>query len=659
MATAVPGPASDKITLNGSDYYIKGPVIAQPIAEFESGLKVGSATYDNRENAFYLVLDDFSGGIGRRRLNIREALGTIWDGVAANSADTSRAGQVTLGPYQYPMEIPASGPTANNMLTKPPSYPFVRAQDTQWLCGIGSAIYKSTSGLTWTRVYAGGADAGECQSIVTFVDKNGTIIHFACFSSTTGAATGNARYVKSTDNGNTWANGASDKVLTDMIAWDNKLIAMWGRQIIFAVLVAGVETWNIDIAADGYGVGQMEFDNHGHFVGVVTSPAGEPAVHFTDEHGLWWLDFFSRKVYPIELGLGGRILCTAIWNGDILLSDGWNVWQYSPRGVAVRNIGMPIHDGVPPMLRYSGGDFPRITALIPTDDYLHAIVSNANAKTTVLARFNGNGWNFLGETLTDFYSNAGVVASWPLTGNTTARYIYMFGAATATSTTAKIATYWIPAYSNSPTSGVGDTPVSVTGGSFITGWTDGGFAELNGALLRMTCDGFNFSSTETVKVEYQLDNNESGSWTQLVDANGTAALFTNTVNKLYYGSTAGLEFRTVRYRVTLYRGSSMHATPELRSLTMVYNKKPALRMSWTFTVDVDRMVKEGFVTDFEDVYTLLRTAWNTKTLINFTVNNITTNAQVQVSQFNVMADNVRSSTGLQGQIQVTLLEPVV
>lgn len=657
MATAAPGPASDKVTLNGNDYYVKGPVIAQPIAEFESGLKVGSATYDNRENAFYLVLDDFSGGIGRRRLNIREALGTIWDGVAANSADTSRIGQVTLAPFQQAVNT-LTAPTSNSMLVKAPSSPYTRAQNLNWIVGFGSSIYTSSDGLSWTRTYAGGADAAQCQSIVTFTDKNGSIIHFACFASKTGATTGTARYVKSIDNGATWANGASDKVLTDIIVWDNKLIAMWGRQIIYAVLSAGSEVWNIDSAADGFGVGQMLSDNNGHFVGIVQSPSGEPAVHFTDGHTLWWLDFFARKVYPIELGLGGTIITTTIWNGDVLLSDGWNVWEYAPHGVSVRNIGLPNHDGIPPMLRLDT-DYWRITHLIPTDDYLHAIVSNAGASKTVLARFNGNGWNFLGETLTGFFSNVGMVSSYPLTGSTTYRAINIFGAATATSTTVKQQAYMLPAYSNTPVSGAGDTPFSITAGGFITGWTDGGFAELNGALLRMTCDGFNFSSTETVKVEYQLNNNESGSWTQLVNASGVASLFTDTVNTLYFGSTAGIEFRTVRYRITLYRGSTYTNSPELRSLTMVYNKKPALRMSWTFTVDVDRMVKEGFVTDFEDVYTRLRTAWNTKTLINFTVNNIATNAQVQVSQFNVMADNVRSTAALQGQIQVTLLEPVV
>ena len=49
----------DIITLDGVDFPVSGPIVARAISEFTAGLKIGPATYDEREHAFWLVLDDF------------------------------------------------------------------------------------------------------------------------------------------------------------------------------------------------------------------------------------------------------------------------------------------------------------------------------------------------------------------------------------------------------------------------------------------------------------------------------------------------------------------------------------------------------------------------------------------------------------------------
>ena len=95
----------DFVTLGGQKFYTRGRIRANAVSEWTTGLKVGAATYDERTHAFWLVLDDFSAGIGYRRLDIREALGTVWDN--AGGADIRRARHVTLPPLQNTAAITA------------------------------------------------------------------------------------------------------------------------------------------------------------------------------------------------------------------------------------------------------------------------------------------------------------------------------------------------------------------------------------------------------------------------------------------------------------------------------------------------------------------------------------------------------------------------
>lgn len=64
------------IKLNGTEFVVDGPIQGGMISEFSTGLKVGKATYDEREHAFWHVFDDFSAGFGFRETEVREAGGT-------------------------------------------------------------------------------------------------------------------------------------------------------------------------------------------------------------------------------------------------------------------------------------------------------------------------------------------------------------------------------------------------------------------------------------------------------------------------------------------------------------------------------------------------------------------------------------------------------
>lgn len=111
----------EAITLDSQEFYVRGPVRPTAVADWTTGLKIGKATYDERLHAFWLVLDDFSGGMGHRELDIREALGTVWED--ADGVDLRRAGHVTLPPVQDKGDLTAD-PSKYDYTARIPTRPI-------------------------------------------------------------------------------------------------------------------------------------------------------------------------------------------------------------------------------------------------------------------------------------------------------------------------------------------------------------------------------------------------------------------------------------------------------------------------------------------------------------------------------------------------------
>ena len=675
----------DAITLGGQSFFVKEMSRGGPVSEFQAGIKIGKATYDDREHAFFLVLDDFSGGFGHRRLDIREELGTFWDADQDNPADLRRAGHMTLPPAINSI-TPATFPTALNYLMGiKPSYPSLSVDGIITLFGAGSSIYYTgTYGLVWTEAFDKGANVGDCMAIVRMVGKDASMRYFAAFRS----AAQDERYVVSS-NALTWANGAVNKSVTDLFVWDNKLLAAYHpggfassspSAIIFAVLTAGVESWNIDDANDGEYIAIVP-GNYIQFVGVATAPWGEPAVYFLANSNLYVLDFFARKAYPIEMGQGNRLRDAKIWNDEIVTTDGFNCYVYSPAGGTVRNIGLPRKDGLPPSLHSANYDIYapsagwRLRCLIPADIYLFALMVDfrQNQPIDVVNRtrlycYNGVGWQQIGQEIDDFYSHSGFHAVYtPATFNIGQLVFQGYTGLSSVGTALRFKTINLPEMHQIPIHGV--TAFGSSGASWMTGWIDGGFNDLSGALLRMTIDAFHLTTTETVIVEYRLDNDEDASWIRMVDTNNAADAFDNTTRALYFSATVparGVEFRTVQFRFTFTRSGTATATPEVKAFTLVYNKKPTFRSQWTFSIDVNRMIEVGTLVDgvaatMANVWAKLKSLWNTQPLIPLIIPNIEPSPGINVllTGNELAFDDFRDAVDGKGSVTLTVLEPVV
>jgi len=639
----------EAITLAGQSLYVSGPIRCNSVAEWTVGLKVGKASYDERLHAFWLCLDDFSGGIGYRRLDIREALGTAWDNIGG--VDIRRAGHITLPPLQTVGALTAPG--AADYTKRQPSVP-ITGSDVSGApanyAGFGGNIYKSTDGgASWASVKVI-SNAYMVSRILEYCPKPAAGVN-ALYAFCEGGA-GTARYQRSTD-GTTWADGGTgtQKVIEDAIVWQDKIIGT--RPIAEIIFSANGLTWSCDLAIPDIvwkcGYGRVQF------IGIYMAPWGEGAVHFLarDDAGLqslFALDFSNRNALLIPINNKRHLHDALIWNNYIVLTDGYNVFLWD--GSTVRNISWPRKGGgVPPGLQ-SGA----IVKLIGGTDYLFALLHTGAGATQVIV-YNGVGWSQFGPAVASFCSVvSGIASKWlPATVDTERRIVVLGAAGYGAATTPRLMTLRLPNTGEVPVVGVDnfqDGPLY-----FDTGWIDGGFRELSGVLYRLYCDGYSLTANETVKVEYQLDNNEAGAWTTL----GTFVAAGTSID--FPGGGTGLQFRTVRFRITLDRGGTANLSPELMSLVLLYDKKPQFRSTWVFRVDVNQMKAEGTLVGgvpatLKNVWEKLITIWNTKPLVLLVIPNVTTGTYVKIADLPGTFDDFRDAVKGNGLFELTLIEPI-
>lgn len=744
----------DVIILGGQIFPIKGPIRGEPASEFETGIKVGTPTYDHREHAFFLVMDDWSAGFGYRRLGVRDELGTFWDVNPDNAPDTRRPGHLTLAPKSNIIALPQLQNAVSGTVDKADRAHYQYSSVVLFM--VGSALYKlnvgSPSGATkvldmanfgyvnsqspgsivlysesynpnapgWggsggavgTGLGGGGSGDDNTESSGGHVvqgtrgiiglggGSNPDVVDTAATFYRLFAFWGNAgsfevTHAESNDlSGTTWQVGTK-KALQHGIYWDNKII-VGHNAILFGVLDPDTVNsatpeirWNTEDPADGELIwggpnGTMRF------IGVAQAPWGEPAVHFYDFRSLWVLDFYARKAYPIDTGINDFISHAVMWNGYIALTDGWNVFLYTPGQGTVRNIGLPRKYGIPPSVRgetLQGG----FAYLIPSAEYLFAVMgipdSSGNVSRISIFCYNGVGWAQLGRSYSYLYPQGGFQASnaawqgsqpWGLT-----RRVYVpvldktSTAGAGTTNQAKVLELQVPSFSQTPVVGVDH--FEPAGAYLISGWIDGGFNDINGTLLYMTCDAFSLTEAETVKVEYRLDNNESDSaWIQMVNLGNVADVFDTETRTLYFQQPAlddrnpqkGLGFRTVQFRVTLNRGDDDTLSPEVRALTLSYLKTPELRTTWTFPIDVNRMIErtangndgvygiDGGQTTVLAAWNKFKSLWNAHALLPLTIPNVEERIYVKVAGMPVNLDDFKDAVDGRGVLELTVIEPV-
>jgi hypothetical protein len=171
----------------------------------------------------------------------------------------------------------------------------------------------------------------------------------------------------------------------------------------------------------------------------------------------------------------------------------------------------------------------------------------------------------------------------------------------------------------------------------ITPWFNPS-SESDATALRVLLDCRTMTSTETVKVEYALNYSGTYESASTSDGKSTFTVSSDGVSTAVFpkvGTTAtppianttpqtGTDFQAIRFKLTLNRGSTATLSPNVKSLTLEWRRKIAVK--WGFTVDIDhrsRIEGRSPETQLDD----LRTAIESGTLVELSYRDRDDNAE--------------------------------
>ena len=144
---------------------------------------------------------------------------------------------------------------------------------------------------------------------------------------------------------------------------------------------------------------------------------------------------------------------------------------------------------------------------------------------------------------------------------------------------------------------VDDFPYGLTG-VHETPWFNAGQSEIDKLALNLKIECSGLSANEIVKVEYATDYTET--YTTAVESINSTTMATNIgassaassgTYKYDFGSKAGVDYRSIKFKLTLNRstatttGLEKYNSPDVISLTLEWRKK--LKAKWGHTVEVD------------------------------------------------------------------------
>ena len=519
-------------------YKITGPVKRGIVSKYAPKVVLGDYSKDSRDRLSVVTWNDVSGGIGKKHTRTPEDVnkmqlgGPVW-----------APGNMVLNPGQQSIDAtPASQITAIGDLNVSGTRTLLAA----WNAGLN--IYKYDSGGdSWGSSLKTLPDAA--TDAINVVMPNGTeYLVFATYDS------GGSGYTYTSDG----ASFTDDTTDTQFLAfWDDRL---WGishsGQLWFATTI-GTETTVAKLnLPDGY-VTNL-------FVGP--DATGEPIIYAATKVGLYAYDSPNDRfvktglVFP-EHPDGGKGAIT--WNGAIYITAGLSMFQYSPRTGQVFPVGL---DRLESLVGISAINIKSIVRLQSTSYFIFASLTSG----TGIYAFDGSAWfQWSGDGDLIFVSNAyGSYRIWQDDSSNDALY-----------------------FNQLPTSRVDSRQntsfVYGSTGFFLMPWFDAGENDANKLAVRLHVEVEGASADEKVTVFYRLNySNQTNAFIGFTTLKEITSDGVTTISFPDDGtSKEGLTFRAIQFRLSLARGSTTTATPNVKALTMEYRKK--LTPKEGFQVELD------------------------------------------------------------------------
>lgn len=595
--------------------YSEAPIV-QSITEFNSAVRLGSASQDDRNLASFITIEDGRSGLGQRYADIREDLDKLYWTTGAvhlrfqELIKPPAFGLVTFGsktnfPYRIPMiESDISGV---------PRYYVGNDQTLYYSSGTGHAMTASTN-----QPHAGGTPqaiselmlytpvSGGSAGVQLMVAGGLTQLAWAA-TPTTGA----------------WSTAAQEA--QSLFEFDGKLWLMGRRSL----------SWTIDMAAFTAETGN--WPQYWEFIGVY--PYGQNnfmpyvLIHSNvtmsrnaSRARIAILDVDNNQLVPLELGLSGVTLVKPL--GDqigIIHNYGRSISLYNPLSRQIRN-----QDWNALSRHGFTNTFEAVDLVLgPTGQLCvlagYATIDYNNPSSTDIPCWwvhNGAGWHRMApgfSGLDDGGTQVKLVS--PVAGGKYISHLSDLLALcipdTSDGSVTRLQAGSLP-WREDPFK-PGQDMVDLVEPALIrveTPWYDAGFANLEGALLAMYLGGY-ADDNVPIWVYYQKNDDESA-WTlvgvfpnssipaapyEITDRDKSVAQSNRIIFRLGSGTTTlhGISFRRVRFRFELRHTTSggtpitPYRTPNAFPITLQFLKRPDMRDSYRYVIDVEETLRANYL----------------------------------------------------------------
>lgn len=403
------------------------------------------------------------------------------------------------------------------------------------------------------------------------------------------------------------ATGSEVDWSTDGTAWNRnssagiKYLAYW-NDLLWGITAAGVLYHTTNLTANWAVDATLQLPS-GYVTKLFTGPSPDrrekrTLLYAATQVGLYVYDYDAVQWLETDLPLpyhpnNGKGAGTWGRTGAIYFSAGNAIYEYIP-GVGRRVMGPDLADGLPTDRRGT------ITTLIGTHNDLIVGLDSSIGSVTTLNSFASAGvyTHHVATIATDSgyptllgwgggpppAGQRGWEVKWPdgnqgaaidslFVGNTYSAYRLWWGSGGRVF------------YQSLPTDIVNPTQVTTTqyasSGVWESPWFDAGNNAQTKLAVLCWLETRNPTSSETAVLAYATNDTESYTPLGTQSAAGnTRYLFPNS------SSPTGTAFRTIRFRLSLARGSTNTNTPDVRKLTLSYARLNEVLLGFTFTVNL-------------------------------------------------------------------------
>ena len=570
----------NEISLNGVYYPISRPVRSTLASIYPAKVVIGDTDKDSDPRSSVIGWSDWRGGIGINRME--------------GAADVNRAWFSTCQlRYKNHLVLP---PLANG--TNTPSHDLGQAKIGAIATFLGEiyAFWNGGSGATPKLYkYANASDSWGTQISTSSVTDE--VTDSVVWTATGGTSylvfahydTAGSGYSFSVD-GSSWTTDSQDTQF--LTTWDDRL---WG------ISYAG-QLWHSNSPGTEHLDAMLPLpDGSITRLFVARNAAGVPIIYAMTTEGLFAHDADNSRWDATELELpihpdNGK--GSTRWRDSVYIPSGNGIYKYinGNNSAVVTIVGPDKDDGLPSdkrgAIRTMTGSHNEL--LIGVDAQTGAdpvsfdavsrqwfshfgspVMANDTGKSAIL------GYNELGWEVKWLASDTGTTFDTMHVSTAYNKYRLWWGA--------NGVVYYmdLPKDIINP-SEVDDFPYG-TSGVHETPWFNAGQSEVDKLALKLKIECSGLSANETVLVQYATDYTES--YTTAVTLNSTTMGASAGTYTYTFGSSAGVSYRSIKFKLTLSRstatttGLEKYNSPDVISTTLTWRKK--LDAKWGHTVEVD------------------------------------------------------------------------